>query len=287
MQCDCSCMWPSTILLQNTFGKLSCMKGTTICANTSFTCKLAFTLLLKKTRRVLLCRVIPPHTCMDPPWRPSVLTFPLPLEFCPVDDSPSSAGPDVEWWTWKWTWLSWPREVFYAPCLVDALFQARYCRYTAAKRCCNVLFGLTRHEHPKCAVSFIFWEPWHDRTETYSTLTKLFLYNSYLPMTWRKEKVENLHLSCSTWFMCIFTNSLYVSILYLLCRNNWLICKQNRSTGVILNFEVSAMFNSRVIHIWNVCVFKCTEHITNTLNLHVKQHLQWVRNIYEYKYMSP
>jgi len=188
----------------------------------------------------------------------SVLTFPLPSESCPVDDLPSSAGPDVEWWTWMW-W-TWPWEVFYAPCLVDALFQARYCRYTATKRCCNVFCGLTRHEHPKGSVSFIFWEPWYDCTDTYSTSTKPFLYNSYLPMIWRKEKVENLHLSCSTWFTSTFTKLLFVSKLYLLCRNYQWICKHKRSTRVILNFDVFAMFNKRVIHIWNVCVFKCTEH---------------------------
>jgi len=73
-------------------GHLSCVKGTTICANTSFT----YTVTLRlKTIRVLLCRVIPPHTCMDPPVTSSVLTFPLPAESCPVDDSLSSAGHDV------------------------------------------------------------------------------------------------------------------------------------------------------------------------------------------------
>jgi len=66
------------------------------------------------------------------------------------------------------------------------------------------LSGYTHHEHLKSSVSFIFWEPWHDRTETYSTSNKLFLNNSMLPMPWRNEKVENLHLSCSTWFTCIF-----------------------------------------------------------------------------------
>ena len=123
---------------------------------------------------------------------------------------------------------------------------------------CNVLFGSTRHEHPKCSVSFIFWEPWHDHTETYPTSTKLFLYNSNLPMTWSKEKVENLRLSCSTWLTCNFTKSLFASVLYLLCRNYQWICKHKQSTRVILNFEASAIFNKRVIHIWNVCVFKCT-----------------------------
>jgi len=54
-------------------GKMSYMKGTTICANISSTYILAFTLRLKTTRRVQLCRVIPPHTCMAPP-----VTFPFP-----------------------------------------------------------------------------------------------------------------------------------------------------------------------------------------------------------------
>ena len=62
------------------------------------------------------------------------------------------------------------------------------------------------------------------------------------------------------WVTCNFTKSLFVSILYLLCRNYQWICKHKRSTRVILNFEASAIFNKRVIHIWNVCVFKCTEH---------------------------
>jgi len=166
------------------------MKGTTIFANTLFTYTLAFTLRLKTTRRVLLCRVISSlylyRSTRDVLW--SVLAFSLPSESCPVDDSPSSAGPDIEWLTW--TMLSWPLCFFYAPCLVDALFQARYCRFI-------VLFGSTGHEHSS-ALFFIYREPWHDRTETYSTSTKLFRYNSYLPMTLRKKKVENLHLSCSS-----------------------------------------------------------------------------------------
>ena len=101
--CDSSFMCPSTILLQDSvsFGTIvlheyvSYIKGTRIFANTFFTYTLAFTLRLKTTRRVLLCRVIPPHTCMDPPVTSSVLTFPLPAESCPVDDSLSSAGHDV------------------------------------------------------------------------------------------------------------------------------------------------------------------------------------------------
>jgi len=77
------------------------MKGTTIFANTLFKYTLAFTLRLKTTRRVLLFLVIPPHTCMDP----TVTSYCLSWRFrcgqyqsCPVYDSPSSAGPDVEWW---------------------------------------------------------------------------------------------------------------------------------------------------------------------------------------------
>jgi len=45
------------------------------------------------------------------------------------------------------------------------------------------------------------------------------------------------------------------------CRNYQRICNHKRSTSVILNFEASAMFHMRVIHNWNVCVFKSTEHI--------------------------
>jgi len=235
--CDSSCMWPSTILLQNSasFGKIvlheyvSYMKGTTIFANTLFTYTLAFTLLLKTTRRVLLCRVIPPHTCIDPTvtsyfWLDvfaAVRINPVPYMILHHLLDLTLSG-DTR------TWLSWHREVFYVPCLVDALFQARYSRSTAAKRCCNVLFGSNHHEHPKCSVSFIFWKPWHDRNETYSTSTKPFLYNADQPITWRKEKFENLHWSCCTWFTCIFTKSLFVSILFLLCRNYQWICKHKR-----------------------------------------------------------
>jgi len=124
-----------------------------------------------KTRPVVWCNSSPYMYGSTRDYLLSVLTFPLTSKSCPVDDSPSSAGPNIEWWTWTRMWWSWPWQVFYAPCLVDALFQARNCRYTATKRCCNVLFGLTRHEHPQCSVSLIFWEPWHDRTETYSTST--------------------------------------------------------------------------------------------------------------------
>ena len=142
---------PSCCKIPFPSGKLSRMKGTTICVNTPFTYTLHVHVAVEETtRRVLLFRVIPQY--MYRSTRDvllSVLTFPFPSEFCPVDDSSSYAGPDVEWWTWTWTWLSWPRKVFYSPCLVDALFQARYCRYTAAKRCCNVDFGLPRHEHLK------------------------------------------------------------------------------------------------------------------------------------------
>jgi len=216
-------MWPSTILLQRSFpsGKLSCMKGATICANNSFTYTLQVHVAVddNKTRPFVSCYSSPYMYESTRDVILSVLTFSFPSESCPVDDPSSSAGPDVEWWTWTWTWLTWPREVFYGPCLMDALFQARYCRDTAAKRCCNVLFGLTRHKHLKSSVSFILWEPWHDRTKTYSTSNKLFLYNPNLPLTWRKEKVENLYSSCSTWFTCIFTKSLFVSILYMLWRN--------------------------------------------------------------------
>jgi len=188
----------------------------------------------------------------------SVLTFPLPSESCPVDDSPSSAGPDVELWHADVVVLASVGLLRYlfGGRVVPGAFLSIHC-----SRSYNVLFGSTRHEHLKCSVSFIFWEPWHNRTETYSTLTKLFLHNAHLPMTWRKEKVKNLHWSWSKWFTCIYTKSSFVAILYLLCRNYQCICKHKGSTRVILNFEASAMFNKRVINIWNVCVFKCTEHI--------------------------
>ena len=135
-----------------------------------------------------------------------------------------------------------------------------------------MLHSLLHRSYLKSSVSFIFWEPWHDRTEPYSTSTKLLLYNSNLPMTWRKEKSKTCicHVACDYCDTHVFfTKSLFVSILYLWCRNYQWICKHKRSTRAILNFEVSAMFNKRVIHIWNVCVFKCTEHIIS-LNRNVK-----------------
>jgi len=174
--CDSSCMW----LLQNSvsFGKIvlheyvSCMKGTTILANTLFTNTLAFTLRLKTTRRFLLCRVIPSHTCIDPTVTSYIwLDVSAAVRINPVPYMIHHHLLDLTRSGDTRTWLSWHQNAFYVPCLVDALFQARYCRSTAAKRWCNVLFGSNHHEHPKCSVSFIVWEPWHDRTETYSTST--------------------------------------------------------------------------------------------------------------------
>jgi len=51
---------PSCCRIPFPSGKLSYVKRTTLFANTSFTYTLAFMLRLKTTRRVLLCRVIPP-----------------------------------------------------------------------------------------------------------------------------------------------------------------------------------------------------------------------------------
>ena len=148
-------MWPSTILLKNTvsFGEIVLHgRNHNICQHFIYIhIGVHVAVEDKKTRPVVSCSSSPYMYGSTRDVLLSVLTFPLPSESCPIDDSPSSAGPDVEW---TWTWLFWPREVFYAPYLVDTLFKARYCRYTAVKRCCNVLFGSTRHKHPKCSVSF-------------------------------------------------------------------------------------------------------------------------------------
>ena len=53
-----------------------------------------------KTRPVVSCNSSPYMYGSTRDVLLSVLTFPFPSESCPVDDSPSSAGPDVEWLTW-------------------------------------------------------------------------------------------------------------------------------------------------------------------------------------------
>jgi len=98
-------MWPSTILLKNTvfFGEIVLHKKE---PQHFIHIHIGFYVAVEdnKTRPVVSCNSSPYMNGSTRDVLLSVLTFPLPSESCPEDDSPSAASPDVEWWTW--TWLS-------------------------------------------------------------------------------------------------------------------------------------------------------------------------------------
>jgi len=90
---------PSCCRIPFPSGKLSYMKRTTLFANTSFTYTLAFMLRLKTTRRVLLCRVIPPIHVYIHPWRPIVC---LDVFVAVAVRILSRRWFTLICWTWRW-----------------------------------------------------------------------------------------------------------------------------------------------------------------------------------------